>query len=552
MHTVDRAALQNLALTTPATTLQVDSAVDHPSTWLEILDVLPCQDEAQNCLYAEFGVGQKIVVRVVDLAEPVRDEGALQGSRRFGLQFTEGETTCGAQVELGVKATADHLDVTLSLLSAEDVLLSTPLLATGLALALPNILKSAANDVIATVHQALSSDLEDTAVTLHISMPNAQYTELLAEAMSELSLQFSEPVGRLQITFAGTLADAPVAEPVKAEAARTLLTTAQRLALAVNLVTLREARGLKQLEVAHQALGFAKSHAAVSRLERGILNDVETERLERLASFFDTDVATLLGNDATSCSPTQPGEGEGLSIFDPDCDFTPSTNYGRRLTLARTSAGLSLQALSKKLGHMHEGTVSAWEQEKATPRRTSFIDLAMALEVPVSWLMFGRRVATPARGMALRLTAMQKLYGLSNGEVAALMESTNDEEKLIIGGRFINRLSVGRHGATTENIQKLAGALQVPVDWISPPDMKDEIERERLEKVSNAVNDASPKLNGLSKTALKLVTDIIELIEMGIVTDSDVRQMRADLVTKYTTPYIRRRQPLPMPEPLVA
>lgn len=72
------------------------------------------------------------------------------------------------------------------------------------------------------------------------------------------------------------------------------LTPLQRKALGVRLVSLREKMGLSQLQVSNGALGMAKSHAAVSRLERGTIDSVEIARLTKFATFFKTDIPALL------------------------------------------------------------------------------------------------------------------------------------------------------------------------------------------------------------------------------------------------------------------
>jgi len=73
-----------------------------------------------------------------------------------------------------------------------------------------------------------------------------------------------------------------------------LLSEDQRHFLALNLVRIRQARKVTQLYVAQHALGFEKSHAAVSRMERGELRHVPRTHLERLADFYATTVVALL------------------------------------------------------------------------------------------------------------------------------------------------------------------------------------------------------------------------------------------------------------------
>lgn len=547
MLNVDTALLERLSLLSSVTHFQAGpELVDHPSGWLDILGVLPCADAGNLCATAEFADGARIAVAVREVCEPVVLVEAVSATRRFALSFTDDCLVCGAVAEFSVAATADQVDFQLALISADYVFEDVPEFAATLALALPSLLSRATRDVVAVIHRALSTDLADTVVQLTLAVPNANYEAILTHGATEMASLASE-LADAGASFVPTIrlvrADAPVAVELQQEqAARVTLNTAQRLALALNLVTLREGLGLKQLDVAHQALGFSKSHAAVSRLERGILTDVEVERLEKLAAFFDTEVSKLLFNKVTCGEPTEAGEGEGLSIFNGDCDFTPSIHYGKRLTLARTSAGLSVLALSKKLGHLNDATVQMWEDEKASPRRTSFIDLGMALNAPVSWLMFGRRVDTPSRGIALRLTAMQKLYGLTNGEVGALFETSNDSAALESARTMVSRLSRATHGPTPDTLQRLATALQVPADWISPPTVEDLRNREQTLKVKAVQSVTAPAHSGLSRPARKLVSDLIDLLEMGLISDADVKTLRSDMVTRFTTPVIRPRK----------
>lgn len=546
MFNVDPTLLKTYTLTTPVTLVQAGpEVIDHPSAWLDMLAVLPCVGTDDVCLVAGFGATQRITVQVADLADPVIADSRISGSRRFKLRFSDANFTCGAVAEFAVSATADQLDVQLSLISAEEFFLDSPEFAAALVVSMSSLLSRAAVDVVAVVYRALSSDLADTVVRLTLAAPDESYRDICKYALAEVSFLDAElkEVGAPFAPSVRTLfANAPeevqskVSQPTKIA-----LSTAERLALAVNLVTLREGRGLKQLEVAHLALGLSKSHAAVSRLERGILTDVEVERLERLAAFFGTEISALLKNRLTSGEPNEPDEGEGLSIFDTNCDFTPSANFGNRLTLARTSAGMSLSALSRKLEHMEPITVCEWEAEKATPRRTSFIDLAQALEVPVSWLMFGRRVATPTRALALRLTAIQKLYGLTNGQIGSLLENSNDADELESARCLISRLTLGRHPANPKVLRGLSVALQVPQDWISPPDAESLRIREQNVKIETVrdATPAGPSTAAMSMQGRKLISDLIDLLDMGLITDDDARILRGDLVTRFTAAVIR-------------
>lgn len=92
--------------------------------------------------------------------------------------------------------------------------------------------------------------------------------------------------------LAGTFVAPPL--PVGALENHTLLDARQRAALALNLRRLRLDRGLSQLQVARDGLGFNISHAFVSRLEAQQFSRVETSRLEKLAQFFDRSLSTML------------------------------------------------------------------------------------------------------------------------------------------------------------------------------------------------------------------------------------------------------------------
>lgn len=72
------------------------------------------------------------------------------------------------------------------------------------------------------------------------------------------------------------------------------LSDVQRQALARNLRQLRAATHHSQQHVARVALGFEKSHAALSRLERGVLLTAGRAHIERLAEFYGTTVQALL------------------------------------------------------------------------------------------------------------------------------------------------------------------------------------------------------------------------------------------------------------------
>lgn len=75
---------------------------------------------------------------------------------------------------------------------------------------------------------------------------------------------------------------------------RVTLNEIQRRQLGEKTKAMRQARGLSQMQVANQALGFAKSHALVSRIERQELRGISRRTLAALAAFWDLPVLALV------------------------------------------------------------------------------------------------------------------------------------------------------------------------------------------------------------------------------------------------------------------
>lgn len=73
---------------------------------------------------------------------------------------------------------------------------------------------------------------------------------------------------------------------VRAQDSPTVLNDAERSRLGCKLRALRVTARLSQLQVARGALGFTKSHAAVSRLERGQIPKVDSKVVAKLMRFL--------------------------------------------------------------------------------------------------------------------------------------------------------------------------------------------------------------------------------------------------------------------------
>lgn len=540
MHSVDNSIFQNIAVVTPVPQLHIESIVDHPGTWVELLDFLPYVDGGNFCLSADMGPGHTLTVTPMVTEDFVRNEDGVSGYRNFGLCIVDGRNVFAFAVKLGVKATADNVLLTMELLEKKATQFSSVYMNTALGKAMGSILATALQ-MSTIVHANLSEDLSETKVDCAIVVPNDEYAHIAKVATAEFEQVVATFEARAKVAAAATcsalFADQPVEKTYSSD--RVSLPMEQRLALAVNLIKLRENAGLTQLQVSFNALGFEKSHAAISRLERGILAEVDAERLELLAEFFGTSVKALLSNGSTNGAPAEEGdEAKGPSLFEAENDFVPSAHFGSRIRLARTSKGMSQKALALALNHTTESVVNTWEEELATPRRTSFIDVAIALDVPVSYLMYGRRIATPTRGTALRLTALQKLYGLSNYEISALMDSTYDAERIIAEGKVVNRITTGRKLANIVTVEKLARVFQVPVQWLAPT-IEERQAHHRVEKDAVSVSGEGildTKVQHLNRASKKLVVDLIALLEMDMVSKEQVQEMQDELYERFTAP----------------
>lgn len=546
-------AVDHIFHTTAATTndFALNSVLDHPSAWLEVIDILPCLD-ANNVCFTAKAEQLELTLSAINVEQPTHGGEGHLAFRAFGLCLTDGKGSLGARMEFKVHATADSVNVALTLLSADEALLNNSAMATCLGLGMGSLVSNAYH-LICEFHRNLSSDLADTIVTCSLEVPGKAYRDIVSLAVGEFEsfVAYALVNGKLAIQpqCITRFADTSIVENALPEVARVPLNVTQRLALALNLNEIREAKGLTQLELAHQALGFVKSHAAISRLERGILAEVDLERLEKIAEFFGIEVSALLENRKASGESNLDGEDHGLSIFDKDCDFTPSALFGNRIALARRSAGLSQDALGKALGHISGATVGQWENEDMQPRRTSFIDIGIALDCPASWLMFGRRVETPTRAIALRLTAMQKLYSLTNGEVASLMSRTSDTEQLLDDGIFVSRLTLGHKSKNQQKLNRIARVFQVPLEWLQPPEegalRDDSYGTRRTSELSSKHSAMTTKLSSMSNPAKRLVADLVDLMALGVISDVEINNLRRSLVHQFTTPVIKGRVALP-------
>lgn len=315
------------------------------------------------------------------------------------------------------------------------------------------------------------------------------------------------------MTSATTLAFTTSAEPQASAATSAVsgkheLSLVQRMALGSRLAELRETAGYTQLQVARLALGFTVSHAAVSRLERGVFGVVDNHQLDKLAAFYDSSVEALLA------------EMEGRREDDEPEDFSSTDSLvvmpgvNRRLYHMRQAAGLTKRQMAEKLGYVAQAayTVSQWERGETTPHPDTLLDIAIAFQVSAAWLITGRRAKPAQPTLSMRMRAMQKLYDLSNRELALL--AGLDLER---GPATIARISRARKSVSDTTVAAVAQALDVPVDWIAPP--IDGFSADSMPGPAINVNGASPK-------AALFLGELADLFTSSVLQDHDIGKLR--------------------------
>jgi transcriptional regulator with XRE-family HTH domain len=286
------------------------------------------------------------------------------------------------------------------------------------------------------------------------------------------------------------------------------LSLAQRMALGSRLTELREDAGYTQLQVARLALGFTVSHAAVSRLERGVFGVVDNVKLDQLAAFYHTSVEALMVE--------MEGRQEGVESeeFSPADCLVVAPGVHRRLFHLRQAERLTKAQMAVKLGYA-VGSVSTvitpWERGEATPRPDTLLDIAIAFGVSAAWLITGKRAKPAKPTLPMRLRAMQKIYNLANRDVALL--ANLDLEG---GPKLIHRMSRGKD-ATPGNVAAVAQALDVPVTWICPPE----------EGFSTApASQNSVVLDCTSPKAAQFLEELADLFSASVLKDHDIGKLR--------------------------
>ena len=245
----------------------ISGVVDHPDTWLEVLEYLPASPDrvARSAPAVHPGSYQ--------VQDVMMDKLSSTASREFLLEFDGRHDPSSAHLSFSVNAGPDRVRIALCLIAAGAALREGGRLHDAFTAQLAALIATASRKVIAAFHRNLSEDLASTAITFYFVVPDQLDAALQSNVLARVSASESRGADLYSPRFVGSFADAELAQEIAAPAAeRRYLAVAERLALAVNLTKFRESKGESQLQVSARALGFEKTHAAISRLERGILN----------------------------------------------------------------------------------------------------------------------------------------------------------------------------------------------------------------------------------------------------------------------------------------
>ena len=237
-----------------------------------------------------------------------------------------------------------------------------------------------------------------------------------------------------------------------------------RLQLGIRLKVLREGRKLTALQAAECLLGCSGSATAVSRLEHGALKTVPVVHLKKLAQGYGVTFAALT---------------QGIRVVSPDSVVTrdnlwqPSditAGVALRLRDLRQAMGLTFEAMGELLGHSGPTQVRAWETSGGAPRLESLLDIAARAGVCVSWLVKGSREGLSSPTQSARLRALRANTGLSRPALSMKADPTRFKKVQA----QLAAAEAGKRALRGITLDKMAIALDVPVQWLTPPKAYDE------------------------------------------------------------------------------
>ncbi|KWT98065.1 MULTISPECIES: helix-turn-helix domain-containing protein [unclassified Variovorax] len=305
------------------------------------------------------------------------------------------------------------------------------------------------------------------------------------------------------------------ANQVDATSRKRKLDLADRLELGARLRKLREATGKTTLEIAEEVLGYQGSHAAVSRLERGVFSVVNLDHLDKLASRYATDSATLLkgtGDVETAALPEVTGEWS----FD---DIAPGIHF--RLRDLRQALGLSRAQMATRLGHSTATVLKGWEERLATPRPDTILRIATEFGVSGSWLILGAKGKAPRPTQSMRLRALRHASDVSRNQLAMKVEPLDFQ-----GLRTaISHAESGVRGLPSDRLQSIAKAFDVPADWLDPEGLR----YAPATPIDAPAQSEADYLAGLPATVRSLVNNLVAMFTTGLLDSGDVASVNKEL-----------------------
>lgn len=286
---------------------------------------------------------------------------------------------------------------------------------------------------------------------------------------------------------------------------------ADRLELGSRLRQLRESTGKTTLEIAEQVLGYSGSHAAVSRLERGVFAQVNLGHLQKLATFYGTTTPALLKGTGDVESTELP---EVTGTWS-EADIRPG--LAGRLRDMRQALGLTMPQMAAQLGFTPTYAVSirAWESGKAVPVPDTLLKIATAFGVSSSWLILGAKGKASQPTQSMRLRALRHLSGKSRIQVAMAADSQDFTSMR----SSLSKAETSGEPLPVDKLAAVAKAFDVPMSFLDPQGL-----RFRPEEV--AQHDRAGGIAAhVPSTVRKLIEQILAMHETGLLDTSDIADL---------------------------
>jgi transcriptional regulator with XRE-family HTH domain len=177
--------------------------------------------------------------------------------------------------------------------------------------------------------------------------------------------------------------------------------------LGASLRKLRVEKGVSAAVVAQDALGYGNgSHAAVSRLERGLLNPPRLEHLSKLAAYFGVQLQTVLPTgmriedwDRGKKEPSTETAtlSEQASVVEAPralpSKLPKLKSFSARVKYLRERLQLSQEAFAESLSRrgalILKGNIVSWESGAREPNPLQLHAISRLCDVQESWLLSG-------------------------------------------------------------------------------------------------------------------------------------------------------------------